>query len=219
MKDKCLPSLKEIALLGALANEIAISSSELSLKIGISQQAASQHIISLLNEGLIKRSFGRRKQYLAITQKGRDVLRKEYADYMRIFGTKKEITIKGEIASGLGEGRYYISQKGYQKQFKERLGFKPYEGTLNVKVNKNDIVKLDILHTEKGMMLDGFKESGRTFGTVKIFPAELSDVSCMVLMPARSHYSDVLEIISEKHLRSALSLNEGDEIELRVMFS
>lgn len=38
----------------------------------------------------------------------------------------------GEVVSGLGEGAYYVRQ--YEPLIEEYLGFKPFPGTLNVKI-------------------------------------------------------------------------------------
>ena len=40
--------------------------------------------------------------------------------------------MRGKIASGLGQGQYFISREGYSRQFLQHLGFVPFPGTLNV---------------------------------------------------------------------------------------
>jgi hypothetical protein len=40
--------------------------------------------------------------------------------------------MRGKIASGLGQGQYFLTREGYSRQFLERLGFVPFPGTLNV---------------------------------------------------------------------------------------
>ena len=102
---------------------------------------------------------------------------------------------------------------------KKLLNITPFEGTLNIKVSSDDMIKLDILRAEKGARVEGFQEGGRTFGAVKAFPAELSGVHCAIIMPTRSHYSDVIEVVSEKHLRKTLSLKDSDDVELKLMLS
>lgn len=58
-----------------------------------------------------------------------DVLRTQYHAYRRIFEGPAKLTVSGHVASGLGEGRYYLSQPGYVVQFTERLGYAPYPVT------------------------------------------------------------------------------------------
>jgi len=36
------------------------------------------------------------------------------------------------------------------------------------------------------------------------------------VIPYRSHYNDVMEIVCKYHLRRTLGLNDGDAIEVRV---
>ena len=47
--------------------------------------------------------------------------------------------IKGKIISGMGKGTYFMSQDIYVKQFQEKLQFKPFVGTLNIKIEENQI--------------------------------------------------------------------------------
>ena len=44
----------------------------------------------------------------------------------------------------------------------------------------------------------------------------MRNIDCAVVVPERSHYREIIEIICQYHLRRTLSLNEGDSIELRV---
>ena len=40
----------------------------------------------------------------------------------------------GVVVTGLGEGAYFVAK--YAKLFKEKLGFAPFHGTLNITVKK-----------------------------------------------------------------------------------
>ena len=110
---------------------IPLSSGELARDLDISQQSASKKILELLDNEFIIRRLGARRQLIKITDKGLNILRKEYSDYQRLFELADYITIRGVLTSGLGEGKYYVTQKGYMTQFKKKLWFKPYKGTLN----------------------------------------------------------------------------------------
>jgi len=48
---------------------------------------------------------------------GESALHAEYEDYRRIFETDSQIGLEGDVTSGMGEGRHYISLSGYQRQF------------------------------------------------------------------------------------------------------
>jgi riboflavin kinase len=214
--DKLVLALRKIALLGGMHDYISISSRELGDMLAMSQQSASKRILELLNEGWIVRDLGARRQRIKLTDKGMESLRREYSEYQRIFETRDHIIIHGEVVTGMGEGQYYVTQEGYQEQFLAKLGFKPYEGTLNLRLVPQDIYKLDILRRSSGTLVKGFERSGRTFGDVLCHLATIQNIDCAVVVPTRSHYEDVVEILCKNHLRRTLGLNDGDLVEVRI---
>src|SRR5438093_1036406 len=46
--------------------------------------------------------------------------------------------------------------------------------------------------------------------------ATVGHVDCAVIMPIRTHHTDVLEVISKHYLRGSLGLKDGDIVELMV---
>ncbi len=209
--------LKILALKGAVNSPVSVSSRELGKEMRSSQQSASNWILDLVGEGYIERQLGARRQMIKLSEKGIDTVRKEFADYQRIFEAPGKLMIKGVVTTGFGEGRYYITQKGYTKQFSAKLNLEPYEGTLNLKVPQKYLRDLELLKNSEGIKIEGFRKGGRTFGEVKCFRAAIDNVQCAVVLPKRSHYKNVIEVISKAHLRRTLSLKDGDEVELRVM--
>jgi len=209
-------TLKAIALLGGLKEYVGLSSRELGKALGVSQQSASQRILELIREGMVTRDLATRRQRIHLSPKGADALRKEYADYQRIFEVKETLTVSGIVTSGLGEGAFYMRQKGYKDQFRKKLWFEPYEGTLNLKVQGAELSKIEILRDNPGIEISGFEAAGRTFGGAKCFLATLGHVDCAIILPIRSHHSDVLEVISKHYLRGALGIKDGDAVELIV---
>ena len=213
---KKIEVLKSLALKGAISGSVPISSREFGMEMAISQQSASNWILKLDEDGLIERQLGARKQSIKLSPKGIDMLKKEFADYRCIFDAPGKLTITGSISTGFGEGKYYLNQKGYAKQFLKKIGIAPYEGTLNIKLSSTDVQSLELLQNSNGIDINGFTKGDRTFGEVKCFPATINNVDCAVVLPKRSHYKDVLEVISKVHLRRTLSLKDGDKVKLCV---
>ncbi len=206
--------LKALGKKGALKSYITITSTELGRMIGVSQQTASNRILELLDEGLIERKVGTRHQRMKITRKGYDVLHREYADLQAMFKPEKKIMIKGHVATGLGEGRYYVAQ--YSRQFKDALGFKPFEGTLNLTVGEEGVQQLNFVPDSSIIEIKSFKADGRSFGKVKCIPAMIEDTKCAIVIPKRSHHNEVIEILARYNLRRTLKVGEGDELELVI---
>jgi len=219
MNEKFVIALKQIALMGGINDHIAISSRDLGSKLGISQQSASKRILELLGEGLIQRDLGARKQRIRITRAGLDVLRQEYMEYQRIFEMREHVLVRGVVSTGMGEGQYYVTQPGYVSQFQERLGFVPFEGTLNLRVAPMDHPKVDAMRGSEGILIHGFQLGGRTFGDVRCHAASLQNIECAVIVPSRSHYSDILEVLCKYNLRRTLNLSDGDVVDIRISIS
>jgi riboflavin kinase len=216
MDEKYAFALRKLALLGAVDDYISISSRELGEVLEMSQQSASKRILELIDNQLIVRDLGTRKQRIKITPKGVEVMKKEYTEYRRIFERTDHISIRGEVTSGLGEGGYYICQDGYLEQFRNKLGFNPFQGTFNVRIYPAEIGKLDIIRSTAGIQVNGFTSEGRSFGNVIAYKAKIHNIDCAIIVPERSHYVDVLEIIAPCSIRRSLSLNDGDRIDVKV---
>ena len=69
-----------------------------------------------------------------------------------------------------------------------------------------------------GLEISEFKTSNRTFGGVRCFNAEINGVKGAIVLPFRSHYSNILEFISPEFLRKALSLKDGDYVDIVIFF-
>jgi len=216
LKPHHIAALKQIAMLGGAREYVSFSSATFGSMLGVSQQTASKRLLDLIREGLISRNIVARREQVKLTVKGAEVLRREFADYKIIFEAAKEIALTGVLTSGLGEGAFYMRQKGYKEQFARKLGYEPYEGTLNLHCSGKDIANLEVLRQAEGIGIDEFRSGGRMFGGAKCFRARLNGADCAVIMPLRSHYSDTVELISKFNLRTRLGLSDGDAVELVV---
>ena len=216
MDEKYTFALRRIALLGGMDDYIAVSSRELGDALDMSQQSASKRILELLQQNYIVRDLGARKQRIKLTEKGIEELKKEYHEYRRIFEYSDQMVIHGEVAEGMGEGGYYICQPGYVEQFEKILGFTPFEGTLNIDIDPEDVGKLDVMRNSKGHLIKGFTDHDRTFGNVIAYKAKIKNIDCAIVVPERSHYRETIEIICHYHLRRTLSLDNGSRVEVKV---
>jgi riboflavin kinase len=216
LKPYLLETLKEIALLGAIKNKIEISSFELAKQIESSQQSASRHLVELDKKGIITREHGIKKQLIMVTGLGEDILQKEHLQYKQIFELTDRVIFRGKVISGMGEGRYYTEQNGYVDQFKDKLGFIPFPGTLNVEIEYVERNKLKLLKNSKEIQINEFRTKNRTFGGVRCFRAKINDTKGAIVLPLRSHYSNILEFISPEHLRKKLEIKDGDFVKIII---
>jgi riboflavin kinase len=222
MKANLMITLYKLAEIGAYPTKVECSTTHLGKKLGISQQTASRHLIELEKNDLIKRYKFGRKESIQMTKKGFEILKDWHIKLQRILeGVQYRTNIVGKLFSGFGEGAYYISHKGYEKQFIESLGFKPYPGTLNLKIQGQDIGKKKIIEGCSALMIDGFSNDSRNFGSVKCCKAIINDkIEGAIVFALRTHYGDdVIELISPYNLRNKLKLEDGDEVKITILNS
>ncbi len=221
MRPILLKTLKILALQGGNRHSIHISSTELAKKLGISQQSASRHIINLEKKDCIQKKYTQGGQIVNINEKGIAILRKEFTEYGLIFGTERSVKMIGVLETGLGEGGYYISKEGYMKQFNNKLNWEPYKGTFNLRLDDDEVPKIEAMKAAEGILIKGFEEEGRTFGKAWLFKCTLENKNkiienCAIISPKRTHYKRVVEIISPVFLRKELNVNDGAEFKINV---
>jgi riboflavin kinase len=131
------------------------------------------------------------------------------------------LEFKGTISSGMGEGAYYMSMKGYTKQFKTNLGYVPFPGTLNVKLkDKGSLEAKRSLNAYPSITVDGFSDGKRTYGWVKCYPAKVHNIDVALILLERTHHDDsIIELISKVNVKKAANLSTGSEISIQVPVS
>lgn len=211
-----IQSLKKLALLGAHNKPLQLSSNEFASYIDSSQQTAARRLKSLEEERLIARQILPYGQLISITKDGLSVLQRELNDYQQILSGNGAIKIlNGKVITGLGEGQYYISLEGYRTQFREKLGFDPYPGTLNIKLDPQSIELRKRISAD--IKISGFKNQNRTFGRGSCFNARISDIKGAVIIPERTHYpEDIIEVIAPVNLRQYLNVVDGSTVAVEV---
>lgn len=214
-------TLYTLLRIGAGARAVKISTTQLAEVLGISQQSASRHLRSLEDLSMIEREIEKDGTLIHITEKGMEALHSVYHHLRRHLeeAAKEAFVFEGTVFSGLWEGAYYISQEGYRSQIREKLGFEPYPGTLNIRLRtKRDLERREQLERMPGIEIKGFRTEDRSFGGAKCYPAMINDeVEGAVIIAERSGYDrSVMEIIAPVNLRKRLGLKDGDLVRVSL---
>ena len=220
LKIQHILTLSFLLTKGAQHNFVPITTSELGKNIKKSQQAASKHLMELEKDGFIQRVTSGRNVSVKISPKGYSEMVK-LSTILRssLESSPSYVELKGTLVSGMGEGAYYMSLKGYTKQFEKKIGYVPFPGTLNVKLNQKkhteSVQQFDALD---GIIIDGFSDGKRTYGWVKCFPAKINKkVDCELIRLERTHHDpSVIELISKKSIRKTAKISDGSKITIRI---
>jgi riboflavin kinase len=215
-------TIVELLSKGARHNFVEVTTTELGKSIRRSQQAASKHLLDLENSGYIERAKKGQKFAVRVTDRG-------YAEIQRLFSSMRAalestpvaIDFEGNVVSGMGEGAYYMSLEGYRKQFKEKLGYEPYPGTLNIRLTDQIFMNARReLGNHPSIFIEGFSDGTRTYGWVKCYRASINGGAvdnAAVLVLERTHYDDsMLEVIGPGSIKQATDIKNGDRVKVQV---
>lgn len=222
---------------GGKDNYIEITSSQMSRVINRSQQTASKVLIDLERDNLIERVKNNKKFGMKLTETGFEVLREVYDILRRAIerSIDKQVQFKGKIVTGMGEGAYYMSLEGYKKQFLQKLGYEPFPGTLNVKLEDKYFMnsRRDLINYPS-IYIDGFKNKDRTFGWVRCYAATIiqdiegnsnSNIDDLhdrakevhVLLLERTHHDNsLIEVIGPNSIKDTSNLKNGDKVVIKL---
>ncbi len=118
--------------------------------------------------------------------------------------------LRGTIQKGIGEGSFFTSLDWVVEQFERAMGFAPFPGTLNVRICDEDLPQVDAFFSNKDFELiptDPHFCSG-SFKRVRV-----NGILAAAVFPSEDvhvHGKEIVEIISDRHLKGTLHLEDGD---------
>jgi len=206
---------------GAVVEGVKTSTAALARELGISQQSVSRLLMELAREGLIEKESSGRSMIIRLTDEALELALSLYAKLKEILESPSEMILTGRVFTGLGEGAYYIQIPFYMRQFEEKLGFKPYPGTLNLKlIRRDDVLRRALVERAARIEIERFSDGRRSYGGARCIKARVGEEDAAIIFIERTHYPrDVIEILSPVCLRERLGLKDGDIVSVRVSLS
>ena len=220
LKIQHILTLSYLLSKGAKHNYVTITTSSLGKNIKKSQQAASKHLLELEQNQFIERIISGRNISVKITSKGfSEMIKLSSILQKSLDSSPSHIELKGTLVSGMGEGAYYMALKGYTQQFKSKIGYIPFPGTLNIrldqKIHQEAIKQFETL---EGVKIKSFSDGKRTYGWVKCFQAKLNNsINCELIILERTHHDDsIIELISKVCIRKTGKLKDGSKVTIKI---
>jgi CTP-dependent riboflavin kinase len=126
---------------------------------------------------------------------------------------EKRATIRGIVCEGEGEARGFTQLDWVRAQFRHKLGFDPYPGTLNLQIENAGA--LARWRMQPGISI----EPSPGYCAAKCFRVQLNgQVSAAWIIPTVPGYpEDIVELMAPVLLREALNLRNGDTVSIQVL--
>ena len=123
--------------------------------------------------------------------------------------------ITGALFSGLGDGAKFVKLDWVESQIEEKLGFRPFYGTINLRLDKASIDIVRKLKDNEGAKI---VPPDPKFCIAKTFKAKImGKVEGAIILPeATVHGEDTLELLAPINLREALNLEDGQQVEVEI---
>lgn len=126
-----------------------------------------------------------------------------------------ELVITGRVLSGLGRGGGFVALEWVRREIRQKFGFEPYPGTLNLQVA--DPLSRRNLDLARSLGPVTIEPPTAEFCTAQGIGARVKGVAAALIFPeATVHDEVVLEVVAPLHLRSALELRDGDTVRLEI---
>jgi riboflavin kinase len=220
LKIQHILTLTHLLSKGAKHNFVMVTTDSLGKSIHKSQQAASKHLLELETNQFIERIISGRNISVKITPKGfSEMVKLSVALQKSLNSSPSHVELKGTLVSGMGEGAYYMSLQGYTQQFKSKINYIPFPGTLNVRLDKKVYQEaIQQFDSFDGITIEGFSDGKRTYGWVKCFHAKINkSIDCELIILERTHHDDsVIELISKVCIRKSGKLKDGSLVTIKI---
>lgn len=219
-----LAVLIDLSFTGGRSEGLETAIKEIKEQRGLSKKKVVNQLRHLEEVGLIKRKTESRKQIIELTIPGQRLLAREFEKMSKAFTPDQPLILEGAVTEGLGKGREFVSLSGYSRQFQEKLGYKPFPGTLNVDLTDDSVMNRYQMDFIDGIHIESWEEGERKYGAATCYPVRIESTTretyepAHIIIPYRTaHDDDQIEIIAESELRHALYLENEGVIEVHVL--
>ncbi|MDO5851231.1 MAG: CTP-dependent riboflavin kinase [Methanobacteriaceae archaeon] len=126
--------------------------------------------------------------------------------------------LKGYVISGMNKASKFMEQKIYMDQFKEKIGFTPIPGTLNIKLTNGEYI-LNKTAINKLQEIKGDENHGNVYFLSALLKKEGSNKKKLgtILFPMKTqHKKDTIEFVADVYLRKTMNLHDNSKVILEI---
>lgn len=131
----------------------------------------------------------------------------------------RDILVKGVVFSDLGRAGAFLGMDWVRDAIRERLGFDPFPGTLNVRVRGADLARWEQVQRHRGKVV--LSSPDPAFCNAFLFTGAIEEREsspgsrervAVVVPEVREYPADKLEIIAAVSLKQTRLVRDGDEL-------
>ena len=126
--------------------------------------------------------------------------------------------VTGKIVSGAKQAAFFTQLDWVQKQCDQKIGFKPFPGTLNIEISDETVKLLRSLRQEE---IPELRAPDADSCSAKIIPVTIENIQAAIVIPdekVRVHGINIIEIVSAVRLKDDLSLKDGDTVSFSITY-
>jgi len=128
----------------------------------------------------------------------------------------KNQILKGRVVSGEKKAAFFTQLDWVLEQCLEKLGFKPFPGTLNIEILPESLLDAESIQEEKRIEL---VPPDPKFCTAQVLPVSIEGIDSAIIIPeekVRMHGKNIFEAIAPMSLKDALKIDDGDTVTLTI---
>ncbi len=128
----------------------------------------------------------------------------------------KNQILKGRVVSGARKAAFFTQLDWVLEQCSEKLGFKPFPGTLNIEILPESLSDAESIQEEKRIELVA---PDPKFCNAQLCPVSIEEVDAAIIIPeekVRVHGRNIIEVIAPVSLKDALNVDDGDAVTLTI---
>ena len=129
------------------------------------------------------------------------------------------MNLNGVVKPGLQKAGMFMQKDTYRKQYLEKLGFMPYNGTLNVKLENDIEINIQEKYNNKLRIIRGDENLGDVyFLEATLFTHDKSNCTKgAILFPTKTvHKIDTIEFVAKDKLREKMKLNDDSKVIISI---
>ncbi|MFA5906208.1 MAG: HAD-IA family hydrolase [Desulfobacula sp.] len=126
------------------------------------------------------------------------------------------VVVSGKVFQGANKAAFFTQLPWVMEQCREKFGFAPFPGTLNLEIESADIERLEALPDKEWKDLVPPDEN---FCSSRVLPVWIGPVKGVLIRPddhVAIHGRHIMEILAPVRLRDVLALADGDRVEIRL---